>query len=503
MNNSYWIEKTNGKHYPPLTDDKNIHTLIIGAGLSGLTSAYYLSSVTSNVLVIEADQIGYGASGRNTGKVTSQHGLIYQKLIQLHGIEKAKLYYQAQEEAIASIASIIEEHQIDCDWERKSSILYTKEETKISQIQDEYQACLDLGIPCTYLDQGSEEVYFATGIEFPNQGSYDPYRYLLGLSHCLDAEGIQIYEHSSAKAIVKDGSGWDVTVNGHHIHTQNIICTTQMPLLDAFTFLYAKTYPSISHLALFAHQTNNIDMMFSIDDPMESYHGFQTQLLCGGYEHRCGMESPQDYEAWILSLQKKWDQHVPEYVWDSQDLVSYDHFPMIGPLSQAAPNFYIACGFSKWGNTNANVAGKLLSAMILHQEHNLAPLFQVHRASSLLQPNCFKMNIKTAFALIKSWFPSFADQDCAIHEGKTIELGNHPYGMYRDAHDELYIVDLMCPHMGCVCQFNAIDHTWDCPCHGSRFSYDGTIIKGPAQSALSPYQEGRNKVDPHEGIKKK
>lgn len=503
MKDSIWLIQTEGKHYPPLSEDKHVHTLIVGAGLSGLTTAYYLSNITSNVLIVEADEIGYGASGRNTGKVTSQHGFQYKKLIETHGIEKARQYYIAQEEAIDSIEAIIQEHDIDCSWSRQNAMLFTQEETKKAQIQEEYQACLDLGIPCTYIDQYDAPFPFVAGIRFENQGSYDPYRYLLGLSNRLDAQGIAIYEHSHAKHIQKDGSGWIVEVNGHTIHCQNIVSATQTPMLDAFTFFYAKTYPSVSHLAYLPMDHTALDMMINIEAPMQSYHSYDDFLLCGGYAHRCGVTTQEDYDAWLTSIQKTWDCMRPDIVWDTQDLVSHDHLPLIGSLSQTYPNFFIACGFSKWGNTNANVAGKLLSSMILKQEHPLIELFTPNRKTSFLQPKCFQMNIQTAFAFLKSWFPSFADQDCNIQEGKAIELGGHPYGMYRDERNEVYIVDLKCPHMGCVCNFNPVDHTWDCPCHGSRFSYDGSIIKGPTQDHLAPYQEGNNHVDPREFVKKK
>lgn len=500
MNTSYWLDQTKGKHYPPISCDKHIHTLIIGAGLSGLSTAYYLSTVTPNVMVIEADEIGYGASGRNTGKVTAQHGMIYKKIMQMHGVEAARQYYQIQREAIDSIEAIIQEHGISCGWQRQPAILYTQEETRIAQLQDEYQAYLDLGIPCHFIETTDFPIPFAAGIQLDEQGSYDPYRYLLGLSDILDAAGISIYEHSAATSIEKDGIGWLVHVQDHVIHAQNIVSATQLPILDAFSFIYAKTYPSVSHLALLPHEHAE-KMYYSIDDPMHSYHGLGAQLLCGGYEHPCAMMKEQDYEAWIVDLQKTWDCEQPRWIWNSQDLVSYDHLPLIGSLSQTYPNFFIACGYSKWGNTNANAAGKIISAMILKQEHESASLFTPDRKSTFLQPKCFQMNIKTAFSFIKSWFPSFQDQECARQEGKTIELGGHPYGMYRDEHDDLYIVDLVCPHMGCVCTFNKVDQTWDCPCHGSRFSYQGDIIKGPAQAPLTPYQEGNNHVDPHEFLK--
>lgn len=498
MNKSYWLDLQEGKHYPSLSEDAHIHTLIIGGGLSGLTTAYYLSAVTTNVMIIEADEIGYGSSGRNTGKLSAQHGAIYHKLIQTHGKAIAKDYYMAQKEALESISAIIKEHRIACHYEEKSALLYTAKQENISIIRQEYEAYQTLGIPAQYVNESTYPFSIAAGIRMEHQAGYDPYAYLLGLSDCLDARGIAIYEHSPASLIQKDGSAWQVKVNDHTIYAQHIVSATMTPLLDAFTFYFAKTYPSLSHLAMIkTTQECQGEMLYSIDDPMVSYHSINKALmLCGGYAHAAGKSDPRDYDAWLSHVYQTWHGEASEWIWDTQDLVSHDHLPLIGPLSDRHPNFFIACGYGKWGNTNANVAAKILSSLILKQENRYAAMFTPSRMKPLLQGKCFRMNLETAMQFIKSQFPDFADTPCAPSEGKCISIHGQTYGMYRDENEDVYIVDIRCPHMGCICTFNEVDHTWDCPCHGSRFSYRGDIIKGPAQAPLSDDTEVKNRVDP-------
>ncbi len=498
MNQSYWMDLQEGKHYPPLSKDVHIHTLIIGAGLSGLTTAYYLSSITSNVMIIEADEIGYGSSGRNTGKLSVQHGAIYHKLIQTHGKEIAKEYYMAQKEALESISAIIQEHHISCHYEEKSALLYTQHKENIAILQKEYEAYQTLGIQAQYVEESAYPFQLAAGIRIDHQAGYDPYAYLLGLSDYLDACGIAIYEHSPASLIQKDGNGWHVTVNDHSIYAQYIVSATMTPLLDAFSFFFAKTYPSISHLAMIkAYQECQGEMLYSIDDPMVSYHGInKAMMLCGGYAHEAGKGNQHDHDAWLSHVYETWKCEASEAVWDTQDLISYDHMPLIGSLSDRYPNFLIACGYGKWGNTNANVAAKILCSQILKQENRYASLFRPSRIAPLLQGKCFRMNLSTAMRFLKSQFPDFAEEPCAPLEGKCVSFHGQPYGMYCDENEEIYIVDIRCPHMGCICTFNEMDHTWDCPCHGSRFSYTGNIIKGPAQTPLSSHEEERNHVDP-------
>lgn len=507
MKDSYWLRKHKEKYYPQLKEDAKVHTLIIGAGLTGLTTAYYLSQATDDFMVIEADRIGYGTSGRNSGKVTVQHGCIYQKLIKKHGFDEAKAYYEAQKEALKSIASIIDELHISCSAIRKDAVLYTNEETLIAKLQDEYQAYLDIGISAEFLEAQSSEPSWKAALCIKDQLSYDPFAYLLGLSDYLDQKGIRIYEHSFACEVEKDGSGWRVSVNNHYIYAQNIVSATMTPLLDGFSFIYAKSYPSVSHIALTeCEHSISQQMLYSIDDPMSSYQDINTHtLLCGGYEHPCAVIDKEGLDEWLCSLQKTWKCETPRIVWDAQDLVSFDQLPFIGSLSKRYPNFYIACGFSKWGNTNANVAAKLICAELLLQENRYQKLFQPSRMKPMLQAKCFRMNMQTAVNFIRSQFPDVSgyELNCQPKEGKVVTISGKLYGMYRDDCNELYLVDIRCPHLGCICSFNAVDHTWDCPCHGSRFSFDGSIIKGPAQSPLSEIESDReNHVDPHEIIHK-
>lgn len=501
MNSSYWLDRQNGKHYPALDHDEHVHTLIIGAGLSGLTTAYELSAHTKQIIVVEADQIGYGSSGRNTGKVTFQHGCIYHQIIKSHGITAAKAYYEAQVKALSAIAKRIDRHGITCHKESKPACVYAKSFAGIKMIQAEYEAYQTLGIPGELCEGEKAPLPGKVALTVYDQFGFDPYAYLLGVAAVLDQMGIAVYEHSRAETIVKTGSGWQVMVNNHRVFAQNIVCATMTPLLDAFTFFYAKTYPSLSHLALLEvdHSLPDI-MLYGMDDPMTSYHVLNDhQLLCGGYEHLSGEMKQADQDAWLNSLCTTWHTSRPKQVWDTQDLIAHDHLPLIGPLSPRYPNFYIACGFSKWGNTQSQAAAEIITDAIMKHENCRSALFSPSRLNPLFPKQALKMNLRSIKKLLTSQFPPLADFTIERGKAKQIELDQHHYGVYCDEQDEVYVVDIRCPHMGCICDFNAVDRTWDCPCHGSRFSYRGEIIKGPAQVALNVDD---HRVDPHEFVAK-
>lgn len=501
MNNSYWLEKTSAKQYPTLDQDMSIHTLIIGAGITGLTCAYYLSAVTSNVVIVEADRIGYGASGRSTGKLTSQHGLFYKDLIHVHGEQVAKQYYCAQEEAIDSVESIIRQHHIDCDFKRCSTLLYAEKEEDIAELQDEYQACLDLGIPAQYLENESSTLPMKAAIRFVNQAKFDPYRYVLGLSDILDKADLHIYEHSSVSHIVKEEKGYRIFVANHQIRCQNVVMATQFPIYDDHHFFFARCYALSSCIAAFPYERfYHQDCMISMKEPIHSYSltdGIEPYLLCGGNAHAIGKEDKKESDAFLHGLKKKWQIDDIPYYWSSQDYLSMDKLPMIGPLHKQDEHIYLATGFGKWGNTNGTIAGKLLSAYILKQPSQYQDIFSCHRLHTLFSPKFLKINAKTMLEFFKSKALDIEETYPKLGEASVIKLDHHTYGMYRDWDEQVYIVDITCPHLGCTLSFNTVDKTWDCPCHGSRFSYSGKIIKGPATISLHPYGDGLNPIDPH------
>lgn len=500
MHSSTWINEIKRKNFPAVEDELTTDVLIIGAGLTGLTLGYYLSNAMSDFIIVESDEIGSGASGRNTCKICVQQETIYQELIKKHGYETARQYYQSQLEAIDSIEEIVQKHQIDCDFMRCSSYIFTQQEDNLIKLQDEYQACLDLNIPVTYVHEWDFPISFIEGIKCENQAKFQPVKYMMGLATILSEKNIAIYEHSPVKTIVENEDGYVVIVNNRKIHAKRIVQATQIPFYDRHQFIFSRMHPSINSLA-----TANIDtsipqdMLINIDDPLQSYNTIGTDkrhLVIGGNEHRVG-QPIQNEEAFLHEAQKAFHLKTIDNCWTSQDYQSFDALPMIGKLQSSNSSLYIATAFNKWGNTNSNVAAKLLCAYLLQQESQYMHLFNPHRMSSLFALNFVKENIEIAYEFIKGKFKDPDDSYPETGQAKIIMIDQHPYGVYRDEQAELFIVDVTCPHLGCTCVFNHEDKTWDCPCHASRYSYKGEVIKGPSTHKLNAYGEGFNPIDPH------
>ncbi len=501
MNASKWIKDTPKTSYPKIEQDVYIDTLIIGAGLTGLTTGYYLSQAMKQFIIVEADCIGYGASGRNTCKLTAQHGLIYKSLIQKYGYTLAKQYYDAHMEAIESIEEIVHKHQIDCDFKRCNSVLFTQESEKVPNLQDEYQACIDLNIPCSFIDTVQYPLTIQAGIMFPEQAKFHPLKYMIALADILTKKEIAIYEHSPVTNIIEENGTYIALCNHRKIYARNIVQATQFPFYDQHQFLFAKTYPMSSSILCTPTTANyGDDMLINTESPSISLHAFsiqgQTCLMVGGNSHKTGQFAKEDPD-YVQRAKKMFGIEHFEDMWSTQDYMTFDHLPYIGKLQKNNDQLYIATGYCKWGNTTSNIAGKLLCAYLLKQPSPYRKLFDPHRLSSLFSLTFLKENMNVAYEFVKGKLQPCDKEYPQKGQARVIEIQNHLYGVYRDEQDELYIVDITCPHLGCICIFNQQDKTWDCPCHGSRYSYTGEVIKGPSTNRLHSYREGRNQIDPH------
>lgn len=502
MNQSYWIKSVPESEYPTLHSNIQVDIAIIGAGITGLTTAYYVSNATTNVAILEADHIGYGASGRSTGKVTSQHGLCYHQLSELHGHDFTKAYYQANEEAIDSVEEIAKSHQLDCNFQRLDSIVYTDDSQKIMAIQDEYQTCLDIGIDCEYIISSEYPIPLKAGIRFHNQAQFHPQKYLIGLASIVYKTGISIYEHSPVTNMEKKEQGYVLFVGEHHVTAKQVVFATQFPFLDRSQLYFTKIINDQSELMMSSYDKHlPNEQLISCDEKLDSYRtysdGNETYLIAGGHKHPVGRSSQEYLEDFYMRNRSRF--HIGKHFqhWSSQDYITADLLPLIGPLTKHDHNVLFASGFQKWGNTFGTIAGKLLCAVLLHEESPYQSMFHPHRASLVMSSTFIKDNWETMKALIKSKLSSgsfeLPEADC----GLPMEIDGHMYGVFVEKNENIHILDITCPHLGCTCVFNQTDKTWDCPCHGSRFDIDGNIIKGPATAGLHPYGEGKNHINPH------
>lgn len=499
MSESFWMKRNKTTtSYPSIEKEMDAHIVIIGGGLTGITTAYYLAQAKEEVMLLEADQICFGASGRNTGKLTMQHGLLYAKLIQRYDAILARQYYEANEEALNAIEAIIHEHNIECSFERCDSILYTQDPMQVAQLQDEYQAYLDLHIPCTYIEKTKHPISIEAGLRMQYQARFDPYAYGCALANIASDQGVSIYEHSAVKDMQEEERGFCLQVNGTKIHADIVIFATQFPFIDQKHFYFTRMY-CVQEDIVSARLQDAMpqDMMLSIDTPTMSFNHCQDTLLYAGNSYKSGQDKQMNRSTFENQLREQFVLEEITAAWSSQDYITFDQLPLVGKLDKHEDRILFASGFNKWGNTTSNIAAKLLCSYALHRGSLYRMLFSPQRLSSLFSLQFVKENLNVVAAFLKSKLQESTIDYPHIGEGVIMELDEHRYGVYRDEHDALFIVDILCPHLGCTLRFNVDEKTWDCPCHGSRFSYTGDIIKGPASSKLHVIHDGHNTIDPH------
>ena len=485
---SYWIDTMKKKYfYPSITSNIKTDILIIGAGMSGLSCAYHLSKYNKQITVVEANKVGYGASGRNTGKLSAQHGLIYHKLIESIGLQQAKLHYQAQKQAISEITALCKKHAIPIY--PHDTILYATTPQGKQQLQDEYQAYIDLQIPCSFIEHIDDIPNCIAALTMHKQAIFHPYHFLQELSSILTKQQVAIFEDSPVSQVLKQpDQTYNVICNEYTITANTVICTTQVPIIDHGHLYVTKMQCEQEHI----HTLPNKKMptCLQIDDQKHSFNTFEHTLFFVHHSHKSGITNSN------LTNNSSFNQ-TASYHWSNSDYTTIDKLPFIGPIDKQNYHLLFASGYGKWGNTNGYFAGKLLSEYVLQQHTPYHTLYSPFRKLCYTSSFYLKENIQNMTNFFIGHISIYDDELPQPLQGKKIRKNNHTYGAYREEDGTLYIVDITCPHLGCICNFNEIDKTWDCPCHGSRYTYKGEIIKGPSTTKLNAYTQSKNHIDPH------
>ncbi len=428
--NSLWQHRTPLPDFPALDHDLQTDVLVIGGGMAGLLTAYYLQEKGIDTALVEQDRICGGTTGRTTAKLTAQHGLCYHKLLSRCGEEQAQMYYQANAEAVDALKALC--RQGNCALENKDNFIFSFDMRKL---EAEMSALQKLGIKAKYTNQTPLPIAPAGAVGFADQGQCDPLQ-LAGFV----AGHFAIYERTKVTELIGTTAK---TLHGT-IRAKKIVVATHFPFLNKHGSYFLKLYQHRSYL-MALEGAKPLNAMY-VDDSKKgfSFSTFDGCLLLGGGGHRTGKQGGSYPE--LEAFQK---QHYPAAQeicrWAAQDTMSLDAIPYIGHYSANTPDLYVAAGFNKWGMTGSMVSAKLLSAMIAGQSPEYARVFSPSRC--MLTPQLFLNGAES-----------------------TVNL--------------LWPTTRRCPHLGCALKYNKQEHSWDCPCHGSRFSKDGKVLNNPATGDL-------------------
>ena len=483
---SFWIDTTPRTDYPVMPGDVSADVAVLGGGITGLTAAVLLKRLGKRVVLIESRRIAEGVTGHTTAKVTSQHKLIYDTLIAKHGDQKARLYAEANEAAIDRIEAFVNEKSIDCDFRRLPAYVYAESREMVPQLEAEVEAAQKVGLPASFVEEVPLPFPVVGALRFDDQAQFHVRKYLLPLAEEIPGGGSHLFENTRALD-VREGLHCRVETNRGIVIAKDVIIATHIPFVFKGEF-WAKSTPRREYgIAARIEQTVASEGIFiSAESPTRSVRtasrNGESVLIVVGETHKTGEEP--DTEQRYKNLEE-WARErfgVTEVAnrWSSQDYSSFDRLPYVGRIGSGSEHLYVATAFSAWGLTNGTAAAMLLSDLIAGKENEWARLYDSTRTPPLTAKSLYKEGLKEVMHFVKDRFRGAGTIDIAPGEGRIVGRPGDQSAVYRDLQGELHAVSARCTHLGCIISWNPVETSWDCPCHGSRFSVDGEVLQGPA-----------------------
>jgi len=497
MPQSYWIASASdlSDKYPELKEDIKTDAVIVGGGIAGITCAYLLQKEGIRTAILEADRICRGTTGHTTAKITSQHELTYHKIKTKMGEEFAYQYSNANQTAIDEIRKLKDELKIDCDFISQSAFAFTEREENIQNIIDEANTATSLGLNAAYVEELPFPIPVKAAVRFDGQAQFHPLKYALALAKEFLKNGGQIYEQTRVVE-VDEQDGYTVTTEpGRKVTAERLIIASHYPFYNKHGMYFSRIYEERSYVvAVSTAEKYPGGMYINVEDPTRSLRSQSFEdgelILVGGEHHKTGQgpDTTKHYEALSEFAHRIFNVKDMPFRWSTQDCMTVDGLPYVGQFTADTKNLYVATGFGKWGMTNSMASAMLLRDLIVKGDSPWKEVYSPSRHTvAASTANFVVQNCNVAAKLVEGKLEQLPkdDSDILPGEGKAIRLDGKRAGAYRDENGILFIVNTTCTHMGCELNWNQAERTWDCPCHGSRFSYDGKILEGPAVAPLT------------------
>lgn len=474
MKETLWQNTCTKKHYPSLSEEKNVDLVIIGGGITGISLAYHLRNWKKKVILLDQGEFCHGVTMRTTGKLNLLQD-VFSKIITTHDFETAKLYYQSQQEAIKILKDQIEKHHIKCDFVKTKSYLFSKNPSK----QKDFDQTKKI------IKEAKEDSFGGVpAISLEDNYVFHPLKYLTTLLDLIEQSSIELYENTQVISYAKENGSYQLKTNRNPIHTKQIVFAGHYPFF-LFPYLFPlKATLEKSLIGVIPHEEKSFQAI-NLDQPTHSIRFHQDQqtkksyLLYLSESHTLGSHEQGKLEQELSEKIATLFQTKPIFTWSNYDIMTLDGMPYIGSLE---PNFFMATGYNTWGMTNGILAGKILHDLLVGRKNAYTDLFDPHRHLTLpMRMLQLIDNLHQAKTYVKSkLLTPKSNEPITIATIKGTKCG-----IYQDEKKEKHIVTLTCPHMKCGLTWNASEKVWECPCHGSRFDIDGNPLKGPSTTPIT------------------
>jgi len=466
-----------------LEGSKKADVAVVGGGITGLTAAYLLAKAGKSVILLEKDHIGRGETSNSTGFLTYNVDAGIPELVKVFGEEKAKLIWQAEMKSIDKIEEIVKTEQIDCEFSRTDILTYS-DQAGLEDVQNQYDTIRRLGFEAELVE--ADLSGYVKMLRLPNNGKFNPDKYLQGLKRAAIKAGVQIFENSA----VKEYSSNVVKTSDGEVTAEAIVIATYVPndksidvqtrITSSISYCLAANIPANSLIEQIAIDINDPYYYFRVDKL-----NIHDRIIVGGLDRPLGVSQKINF---VEELKKYLEKILPGVnyeitnAWSGQIVASVDGIPFVGK-SLLNSRHYVATGFAGDGLTFGTLSAMINTDLILGKENEFSKIFSPKRLKGIIKMSELFLNfIKERFFSTRKADKDFSD--LTMDSGKIVQEGGAEFAVYQDENGEVHKFSAQCTHLGCIVRWNENDKTWDCPCHGSRFNKDGSILTGPAEKPL-------------------
>lgn len=484
--NSIWLEEKDSSPITTLEKDLYVDVLIIGGGITGLSTAYHLIDSSLKVAVVESNLIGHGVTAKTTGKLTYLQETVYSDIKKYSNLDAAKVYYDGQREAISLVKDIVDKNKIKCDLTMTASISFTNDTKRKDRLEKEKEILEGFGVKVKEVDTlpNGEKCLYA--ISVPDTYVFHPLKYLYGLKKILKGKHINVYEKSKVVDISKNDEGYYICkTEKAFIKARQVVLALHYPYFLLPFLMPGKVTLEKSYVGAREVREPYFFNAISVDDPVKSIRYHQSkdgsyQILLYGSHNICKKYDEKDNFSKLKEVGGDFS-----YLWSNIDMMTGDKIPYIGRIDK---NLFLGTGYNTWGMTNGSLAGKILSEKVMGRVTKYDETFSPKRGMNLGKVLHFPVVLGST---VKSYVGNkiFKNKEWYNDRVRFEKKDGKSVAIYTDMEGIEHIVYQKCPHLGCTLIFNQEEETWDCPCHGSRFNIEGHVINGPSNYDISYKEE--------------